>query len=88
MIEFIKNLFKREEPKRDPRVSYAEVSRVPVKKFKPEKFEPERFNTNKDERIWRFRYTDTNEVKEMPGYEAMYEIMDSGRPVEIEGFVK
>lgn len=88
MFEFIKNLFKREEPKRDPRVSYVEVSRVPIKKFEPKKFEPERFNTTEDDKIWRFRYADTDEIRELPGPEAMNEIMNSSRPVIMEGFVK
>ena len=88
MFEFIKNLFKHEEPKRDPRVSYVEVSRVPIKKFEPKKFEPKRFETTEDDKIWRFRYTDTDEVREMPGDEAMDEILNSTRPVVMEGFVK
>ena len=83
MFDFIKNLFKREEPKRDPRVSYVEVNRVPIKKI-----EPEKFNTVEDDKIWRFRYTDTNEIRELPGNEAMNEILNSSRPVVMEGFVK
>lgn len=83
----LKNLFKREEPKRDPRVSYAEVKRVPIKKFEPKKFEPKRFKTTEDKKIWRFRYTDTNEVRELPGRDAIDEIMNTSRPIRMEGFV-
>lgn len=88
MFDKIKNLFKREEPKRDPRVSYVEVSRVPIKKIEPKKFEPKRFQTTEDEKIWRFRYTDTDEVKEMLGSDALDELMNNTRPVVMEGFVE
>lgn len=87
MFDFIKNLFKREEPKRDPRVSYVEVSRVPIEKFEPKQFEPKKVKTIRSERLLRIRYTDTNEVKEMVARDAIEEIMVSMRPVVIEGFV-
>lgn len=88
MFNKIKNLFKREEPKRDPRVTYVEVSRVPIKKFEPKKFEPKKVNTIRDKRLLRIRYTDTNEVKEMAARDAIDELMRSMRPVVIEGFVE
>lgn len=88
MFEKIKNLFKREEPKRDPRVSYVEVDRVPIKRFEPKKFEPKKVKTIRSERLLRIRYTDTNEVKEMVPHDAIEEIMVSMRPVIIEGFVE
>lgn len=98
MFEFIKRVFKREEIRKDPRVTYAEVDRVPVKRVKIEKFEPKRFEpelfehdlfkTAKTERIWRYRYTDTGEIVEKPAKEAFNEIMGSTRPVTMLGFVE
>lgn len=88
MLNFIKNLFKRDEPKRDPRVSYAEVNRVPIKKIEPKRFEPKRFNPARTQKNLRLRYTDTNEVVEMLASDAIDEIMKTSRPVIIEGFVE
>jgi hypothetical protein len=88
MLNFIKDLFKREEPKRDPRVSYAEVSRVPIKKFEPKQFEPKRFNPARTQKNLRLRYTDTDEVVEMLASDAIDEVMGTTRPVVIEGFVE
>ncbi len=89
MFEFIKNVFKPKEPKRYPGVSYVEVDRVPIKKFEPKQFEPNRFNTaGKVENVWRYRYTDTNEIVEKPAREALDEIMRSTRPVVLMGIVK
>lgn len=87
MFEFIKNMFKREEPKQIPGVTYTKVSRIPVKKFEPEEFKPRRFNPDGSQRILRVRYLDTNEIVEKPADEAITETMMSGRPVFIEGFV-
>lgn len=91
MFEFIKRVFKREEPKLIPGVTYTEVDRVPVKRVKIEKFEPKRFEpemfehdlfkTSKTERIWRYQYTDTGEIVEKPAKEALDEIVRSTRPV-------
>lgn len=99
MFEFIKRVFKREEPKRIPGVTYAEVDRVPikrieVKKFEPTKFEPRRFefqkfNATETTMIWRYQYTDTGEIVEKPNTEAIDEILNSNRPVKVlEHFVK
>jgi hypothetical protein len=88
MLNFIKNLFKREEPKRNPLVQYAEVSRVPVKKIEPKRFEPKRFNPARTQKNLRLRYTDTNEVVEMWASDAIDEVMKTTRPVVIEGFVE
>jgi hypothetical protein len=89
MFEFIKRVFKREEPRRIPGVTYAEVSRVPVKRIEVKKFEPNRFNTvGQVENIWRYRYTDTDEIVEKPAREALDEIMRSTRPVVLMGIVK
>ena len=98
MFEFIKRVFKREEPKRIPGVTYAEVSRVPIKRFEVKEFEPKRFEpewfehdlfkTSNTERIWRYRYTDTDEIVEKPAKEAFNEIIGSTRPVVMLGFVE
>lgn len=88
MFDKIRNLFKRETPKRDPRVKYVEVNRVPIKRFEPQKFESKKVKTIRSERLLRIRYTDTNEVKEMVPHDAIDEVMVSMRPVIIEGFVE
>ena len=49
MFEFIKKMFKREETKRIPGVTYAEVSRVPIERLEIKKFEPKKFNPKKVE---------------------------------------
>lgn len=103
MFEFIKRVFKREEPKRIPGVTYAEVDRVPikrieVKKFEPIKFEPRDWKVEQEKikvkaaeakRFWRYQYTDTGEIVEKPNTEAIDEILNSNRPVKVlEHFVK
>lgn len=98
MFEFIKKLFKREEPKRIPGVTYVEVDRVPIEKFEikriePKKFEPQRLDFLKgcpwrSGKILRMRYTDTDEIVEKPVGEAIDVVMGSTRPVVIEGIVE
>ena len=88
MFDKIKNLFKHEEPKRYPGVTYVKVDRVPIKRFEPKTFEPERHYNGKVENIWRYRYTDTNEIVERPASEALDEIMRSTRPILLMGIVE
>ena len=103
MFEFIKRVFKREEPKRIPGVTYAEVDRVPIKRIEVKKFEPIKFEprdwkveqekikvkTTETTMIWRYQYTDTGEIVEKPNTEAIDEILNSNRPVKVlEHFVK
>lgn len=87
MFEFIKRVFKREELKRIPGVTYAEVSRVPIKRVEVKKFEPKKFNPARSGKLMRMRYTDTDEIVEKPIREAIDEFMGSTRPVVIEGVV-
>ena len=97
MFEFIKRVFKREEPKRISGVTYAEVERIPIEKFEikridPKKFEPKKFEYLKTSpwrsgKLMRMRYTDTDEIVELPIREAIDEFMGSTRPVVIEGVV-
>ena len=103
MFEFIKRVFKREEVKRIPGVTYAEVSRVPikrveVKKFEPMKFEPRDWKVEREKikaeaaettMFWRYQYTDTGEIVEKPAIDACEEILNSNRPVVVlKHFVK
>lgn len=88
MFDHIKDLFKAKEVKRDPRVTYIEVDRVPIKKFEPKRFEPKKFNPARTDKLMRIRYTDTDETKELPASAAIDEIMRSMKPVIIEGFVE
>ena len=88
MFEFIKNVFKPKEPKRIPGIEYVEVSRVPIERIQLTKFEPgERFRPKHDS-IIRLRYTDTGETVDLPAREALDEILNSMRPVEIGGVVE
>lgn len=97
MFEFIKRVFKREEPKRIPGVEYAEVERVPIEKiefvkYEPKRVDPERYaylkgNPWRSGKLMRLHYTDTDEIVEKPVSEAIDEFMGSTRPVVIEGVV-
>lgn len=84
MFEFIKRVFKREEPKRIPGVTYAEVDRVPIKRIGVKEFEPLQVRPKLFEPQW-FEYRSSKYEEAKTTETTMiwrYQYTDTGEIVE------
>ena len=99
MSKFFKELFSKKETIDTTGVERIEVKRtdvkrIPIKEFKPKAFEPKKFDISKNEplrcRFWRVQYTDTGEIFDLdPGdADAARELLISGRPIKVLGYVR